>query len=71
MQRSSLSRAPLLQQAVQMSPNMAPALYELSLAYALSRDIDRARSTAIRLAQIAPNYPGLAQWMNTIGLVQR
>jgi lysophospholipase L1-like esterase len=61
----------LLQQTVQMSPNMAPALYELSLAYALSHDIDHARSVAIRLAQIAPSYPGLPQWMNTIGLVQR
>jgi lysophospholipase L1-like esterase len=72
MQEKNLPRAvALLQQAVNLSPTMAPALYQLSLAYALSHDIDRARSTAIQLARIAPNYPGLAQWMNTIGLVQR
>jgi hypothetical protein len=61
----------MLQQAVNLSPTMAPALYQLSLAYALSHDIDRARSVALELARMAPNYPGLAQWMNTIGLVQR
>ena len=65
------SAVALLQQAVQLSPNMAAALYQLSLAYALSHDIDRARSTAIQLARVAPNYPGLPQWMSTIGLVQR
>ena len=72
MQEKNLPNAvALLQRAVQLSPTMAPALYQLSLAYALSHDIDRARSTAIQLARIAPSYPGLAQWMNTIGLVQR
>lgn len=72
MKEKDLSRAiPLLQQAVNLSPTMAPALYQLSLAYALAHDIDRARSTAIQLARMAPNYPGLPQWMNTIGLVQR
>jgi hypothetical protein len=49
---------------------MAPALYQLSLAYGLSHDIEHARSTAIQLARIAPSYPGLDQWMNAIGLVQ-
>lgn len=72
MQEKNLpSAVALLQQAVQLSPRMAPALYQLSLAYALSRDIDRARATAIQLAGIAPDYPGLPQWMSTIGLVQR
>jgi tetratricopeptide (TPR) repeat protein len=60
----------LLQQAVQLSPTLAPALYQLSLAYALSHDIDRARSTAIQLARIAPGYPGLDLWMSTIGVVK-
>jgi tetratricopeptide (TPR) repeat protein len=72
MQEKDLPHAiAMLQQAVNLSPTMAPALYQLSLAYALSHDIDRARSVALELARMAPNYPGLAQWMNTIGLVQR
>jgi tetratricopeptide (TPR) repeat protein len=57
--------------AVQISPTMAPALYQLSLAYGLSRDLPHAQSTALRLAQVAPNFPGLAQWMTTIGMVRR
>ena len=57
--------------AVQIAPNMAPALYQLSLAYGLSRDLPHAQSTALRLAQVAPNFPGLAQWMTTIGMVRR
>jgi tetratricopeptide (TPR) repeat protein len=57
--------------AVQLSPTMAPALYQLSLAYGLSRDLPHAQSTALKLAQLAPNFPGLAQWMATIGIVRR
>jgi lysophospholipase L1-like esterase len=57
--------------ALHIAPNMAPALYQLSLAYGLSRDLPHAQSTALRLAQVAPNFPGLAQWMTTIGMVRR
>ncbi len=43
-------------------------LYELSLTYALAQDLAAARNTAIRLAQIAPDYPGLAEWLRTLGV---
>ena len=72
MQERNVQRAiPLFEQAVTLDPNMLPALYQLSLAYGVARDIDRARATAIRLARIAPNYPGLAGWMATIGIAPR
>lgn len=61
----------LLEQSLQLQPNDPAALYQLSLAYAVSHDIARARSTAVRLAQIAPSYPGLTQWMATIGITPR
>jgi tetratricopeptide (TPR) repeat protein len=59
---------PLLEQAVQLDPANTAALYQLSLAYGLVRDIDRARSTALALARLDPRYPGLAGWMSAIGL---
>ena len=72
MQRKNYPRAiGLLQQAVQLTPGMTAAMYQLSLAYALNHDIDQARNVAVKLAQMAPNYPGLGQWMATIGMVQR
>jgi lysophospholipase L1-like esterase len=58
----------LLEQALQLDPNMLAAMYQLSLAYAVTRDIERARAMAIRLARVAPTYPGLGQWMTTIGI---
>lgn len=58
----------LLQQAVELAPTNPPALYQLSLAYALSQDIDHARSTALQLARVAPDFPGLDRWMQTIGM---
>jgi tetratricopeptide (TPR) repeat protein len=60
----------LLNESLQLDPNHPPAMYQLSLAYALAHDIDNARQTAARLAQIAPGYPGLGQWMATIGMTQ-
>lgn len=59
---------PFLEQAVQLDATNTAALYQLSLAYGLVRDIDRARATALALARIDPRYPGLAGWMSAIGL---
>jgi len=59
----------LLNQSLQLEPNHPPALYQLSLAYALVHDIAHAREVAAKLAQIAPSYPGLGQWMATIGMI--
>lgn len=68
LERRELARATgLLEQAVRLDPNHAAALYQLSLAYGLGRDLPRARATAIRLARLQPDYPGLAGWMQVIG----
>lgn len=61
----------LFQQALLLSPDMPAALYHLSLAYGVERDLDRARALALRLAQVSPGYPGLSEWMSTIGLPAR
>jgi len=63
------SRAvPLLQMAAALDPNNAEIQYQLSLAYAFSHDIDHARASAIRAAQLNPGYPGIAQWLGALGL---
>jgi len=68
-QRKDIAGAlPLLEQAVQLEPTNTTALYQLSLAYGLARDIDKARATALALARIDPRFPGLAGWMSAIGL---
>jgi len=59
---------PFLEQAVALDRGNAPALYQLSLAYGLVRDLDRARATALAVYRIAPRHPGLAGWMAAIGL---
>lgn len=61
----------LLEQSLQLEPNNPTAMYQLSLAYAVVRNIERARAVALQLAQIAPTFPGLSQWMTTIGIPQR
>ena len=37
------------------------------IAYALTHDAERARMAALRVAQLAPNYPGLADWLAIVG----
>ena len=58
----------LLGRALVLEPDHHAALYQLSLAYGLERDLANARATAMRLARIAPSYPGLAEWMRLLGL---
>lgn len=72
MQEKDAPRAvALFENALQLTPDMPPALYQLSLAYALQRDVGRARAYAARLAQVAPSYPGLGEWMSTLGMTPR
>ena len=52
----------LLEESLRLGAPRPDALYQLSLAYALLNDPTSARAAAGRLAQLAPNYPGLAQW---------
>jgi lysophospholipase L1-like esterase len=67
-ERNATRGVALLEQALQLAPDMPPALYQLSLAYAVQRDVGRARAYAARLAQVAPSYPGLGEWMSTLGM---
>lgn len=56
------------QRAIQLDGRNVEALYRLSLAYALSGDPDKARATALELAQRAPGYPPLEGWLQALGL---
>ena len=58
----------MLEMASSLDPNNADIQYQLSLAYAFSHDIDHARASAIRAAQLNPNYPGMSQWLGALGL---
>jgi tetratricopeptide (TPR) repeat protein len=69
MQEKDAARAiSLFQSALQLTPDMPEALFQLSLAYAVTRNIQGARAAATRLAQIQPAYPGLADWLVALGL---
>jgi lysophospholipase L1-like esterase len=56
------------QQSLALQPNQPDVLYKLSLTYGMSRDLPNARGAAMRLAQIAPGYPGLADLLETLGV---
>ena len=58
------------ERSLTLEPAQPEALYELSLAYAMSRKIDAARKTAVRLSQIAPNYPRLPGLLRALGFAQ-
>ena len=58
----------LLERALVVQPDHPGALYQLSLAYGLERDLANARATATRLARVAPAHPGLAEWLRLLGL---
>ena len=58
----------LLRHSLSLSPDESAALYQLSLAYGLSRDLPNARATALRLLQVNPRYPGLDGWLKALGL---
>jgi lysophospholipase L1-like esterase len=61
----------LLEQSLQIEPNDPTAMYQLSLAYAVAHDLERARAVALQLAQVSPAFPGLSQWMATLGFPPR
>jgi tetratricopeptide (TPR) repeat protein len=60
----------LFEQSLTLQPTQPDVLYQLSLAYGVSRDLPNARRAATRLAQIAPNYPRLPQLLGMLGLSQ-
>lgn len=50
--------------ALEANPDV---LYQLSLAYGMADDVPNARSTALQLARTHPDYPGLADWLRSLG----
>lgn len=59
---------PLLETSLRLAPRNPNAMYQLSLAYAFAKDAERARSTALNLFRVAPDFPGLRGWLSTLGL---
>jgi tetratricopeptide (TPR) repeat protein len=67
-QRRDIPRAiTFFRQSLELDPTQPDVLYQLALAYGLSRDLPNARDATMRLARIAPTYPGLAQLMGMLG----
>lgn len=60
----------LFRQSLALQPAQPGVLYQLALAYGMSRDLPGARDAALRLAQIAPGYPGLAGLLAVLGVRQ-
>lgn len=60
----------LLSDAARLEPTRADVLYQLSLAQALVGDARAARETALRLAQLHPEYPPLKAWLANLGIGQ-
>jgi tetratricopeptide (TPR) repeat protein len=58
----------LYQRSLSLQPDQPDVLYQLSLTYGLSRDLPNAQKAALRLAEVAPNYRGLAELLSTLGL---
>jgi lysophospholipase L1-like esterase len=58
----------LLNQSLALQPNQPDVLNQLSFAYGLAGDVQNARWTALRLRQLAPGFPGLAQWLQSLGV---
>ncbi|MBA3656182.1 MAG: tetratricopeptide repeat protein [Gemmatimonadaceae bacterium] len=58
----------LLEQSLRIAPRNPDAMYQLSLAYAFAKNAEAAQSTALKLYQLAPGYPGLSGWLATLGL---
>ncbi|MEO7648371.1 MAG: GDSL-type esterase/lipase family protein [Gemmatimonadaceae bacterium] len=58
----------LFGRSLALNPNQPDVLYQLSLTYGMANDISRARATALQLARLNPNYPGLADWLASLGV---
>lgn len=58
----------MLEESLQLKPRNPAVLFQLSLVSALGGNPQRAREIALELAQAAPGYPGLADWLKALGL---
>jgi tetratricopeptide (TPR) repeat protein len=70
-QRRELPQAvSYFEQSLVLEPAQPEALYQLSLAYGMSRNIAAARETALRLSRIAPDYPKLPELLRALEFAQ-
>lgn len=60
--------AALLRRSLALDQNQPQVLYQLSLTYGMANDIPQARATALQLSRLRPDYPGLADWLATLGV---
>lgn len=58
----------LFRQSLTLEPSQPEVLYQLTLAYGVSRDIVNARATALQLSRVAPDYPGLPKLLEMLNL---
>jgi Flp pilus assembly protein TadD len=58
----------LFQRSLEIQPAQPDVLYELTLAYGMSRDLPNARAAAIRLARLDPSYPKLNELLSALGV---
>ncbi len=58
----------LFQRSLEIQPAQPDVLYELTLAYGMSRDLPNARAAAIRLARLDPRYPKLNELLSALGV---
>jgi len=58
------------ERSLALEPAQPDVLYQLSLAYGMSRNIGAARETALRLSRMAPNYPQLPGLLRALELAQ-
>jgi hypothetical protein len=58
------------EQSLTLEPAQPEILYQVTLAYGVTRNLSAARATALRLARIAPGYPGLPELLKVLELQQ-
>ena len=58
----------MLESSLRLTPSNPDGMYQLSFAYALQKNAEQARAVALALYRVAPNYPGLREWLTTLGL---
>ena len=56
-----------LELAMRLEPNRSDILYELALAQGMNKDVAGARAITMRIAQVAPNHPGLPELIRALG----
>jgi tetratricopeptide (TPR) repeat protein len=58
----------LYRRSLEIQPRQPDVLYQLALAYGVSRDLPNARAAAMGLVRLEPGYPGLGELLSTLGV---